>query len=444
MNTRSKAGVRQTLTPAASPEGGSPNHPRRESRSQQAPRAEVRSRTKVNGGHHSTSLAGTTISAPSRKCRSDCKTCPDLIIENQFNSSVTGRTYQVINPSNESINCKIQNYVYLLSCKLCYVQYVGESVVPLHLRMNIHRKGKSGCEILIDHFKNCCPNASFTIRVIEVLPGNGYKNGSMDQEMTNMRKKREDHWMKTLRTIYPYGLCDKFKKEGKISSDAPKGKLFPPIPRYGERLAGLSTRTRNGSRNVNESTNFFNIFERHFYELYLSFEPKSRASSIRKYLEQLTRKEAKKIVADIVDELPSCPDDKLRWYEYTLDVINTKRYKEINKKPKKAPKYIFPMKFKNKGLDAIKLGRIFRRDEVRSLLPAELNTDENIPSVVYSLEGTIRNRIFNYKDTVSSIKSGDTLTYGSGIESCDCHSSEFCDPNHGHIAGVLTFEKPKH
>ena len=174
--TRSKAGARQPLAPAASPVGGSSNHPRRRSRSQQSSRDDVRNGTKVNGGHHSISLAETTISAPTRKCRKDCKTCPNLINEKYFISSVTGRQYQTINPANENIHCKIQNYVYLLTCKSCYVQYVGESVIPLHLRMNIHRKGKSGCEVLINHFKNCCPNSSFTICVIEVLPGNGYKN----------------------------------------------------------------------------------------------------------------------------------------------------------------------------------------------------------------------------------------------------------------------------
>ena len=51
------------------------------------------------------------------------------------------------------------------------------------------------------------------------------------------------------------------------------------------------------------------------------------------------------------------------------------------------------MTFRNKGLDSIKLGSFFRVEEVRSLLPDILNTDENLPSIVYSLEGTIRNEI---------------------------------------------------
>ena len=141
--------------------------------------------------------------------------------------------------------------------------------------------------------------------------------------------------MKTLRTIYPYGLCDKYKKEKKIPHDAPKGKLFPPLPRYGERFPGLDTRTRNGSRNRDEHTNFFNIFETHFFDLFLSFEPSIRADSIRKHLDQLNKKEVKKVI--------------------------------------------------------------------------------------------------NYKETVANIDTNDLITYGTGLASCDCEGSEFCDPRHGHI-----------
>jgi hypothetical protein len=49
------------------------------------------------------------------------------------------------------------------------------------------------------------------------------------------------------------------------------------------------------------------------------------------------------------------------------------------------------------------------------------------------LEGTIRNKIFNYKQTVADIDTNDQSTYGTGLASCDCQGSEFCDPHHGHI-----------
>ena len=49
--------------------------------------------------------------------------------------------------------------------------------------MNIHRKGKTGCEILIDHFSNVCPGALFSIDILEKLPGDGYRDGVIDDKM---------------------------------------------------------------------------------------------------------------------------------------------------------------------------------------------------------------------------------------------------------------------
>ena len=66
--------------------------------------------------------------------------------------------------------------------------------------MNIHRREKSGCEISIDQYRNVCKNTTFSIQVIEKLPGNGYKNGIKDNNILEYRYKREDYWMKTFCT----------------------------------------------------------------------------------------------------------------------------------------------------------------------------------------------------------------------------------------------------
>ena len=41
------------------------------------------------------------------------------------------------------------------------IQYEDESITSLNLRMNIHRRGKSGYKISIDHYRNVCKNATF-------------------------------------------------------------------------------------------------------------------------------------------------------------------------------------------------------------------------------------------------------------------------------------------
>ena len=125
----------------------------------------VSRRPRESGGRPSIILAvGIERHTKSNKCNdARCLTCPDLIFENEFVCNSTGRRYSVVNPSARSIHCKMQNYVYLLTCKSCNVQYVGESITPLHKRINVHRRGKSGCEISIDHYSNVCCNDSFLL-----------------------------------------------------------------------------------------------------------------------------------------------------------------------------------------------------------------------------------------------------------------------------------------
>ena len=43
-------------------------------------------------------------------------------------------------------------------------------------------------------------------KLLRYYPETVYKNGKIDLEMLKYRLIREDHWIKTLRTVYPYGL----------------------------------------------------------------------------------------------------------------------------------------------------------------------------------------------------------------------------------------------
>ena len=94
-----------------------------------------------------------------------------LIRENQVVSNTTGRKYFSTDIKPDEVRCKLQNYIYLQTCTHCGIQYVGESITPLNLRVNNHRIGKSECEISIYRYRNICKNATFSIQVIEKLPG---------------------------------------------------------------------------------------------------------------------------------------------------------------------------------------------------------------------------------------------------------------------------------
>ena len=56
--------------------------------------------------------------------------------------------------------------------------------------MNINMRENSGCEVPIDHYKDVCKTATFSIKVIEKVLGNGYENRIKDNAMLEYRFQR--------------------------------------------------------------------------------------------------------------------------------------------------------------------------------------------------------------------------------------------------------------
>ena len=65
--------------------------------------------------------------------------------ENQFVSNITGRKHSTYDIKPDEVHYKLQNCIYLLTCTHSGIEYIGESITPLNLRINIHKSGKLGC-----------------------------------------------------------------------------------------------------------------------------------------------------------------------------------------------------------------------------------------------------------------------------------------------------------
>ena len=427
MLTRSqKASTRQTLELVASSGANPP-------RSVSACSSQLPQQSSVEGGVSNVQkevvgrltllAAGNERPGTSHKCRQGCMTCPQLIKQTYFYSNATGRRHSVIGFKPSSVHCKMQNYIYLLSCRSCNVQYVGESIRPLNQRMNIHRTSKTGCTYSINHYDNVCTGETFSIQIIEKLEGNGYKNGSIDSKMRDIRLKREVYWMKKLRTVYPYGLNEKTKfMNTKIAS----GKLFPPLARYSDRYPN----GRHRKNNIQER-NFDNLksFMTHIH----NFSPHKRQNECRKLLEVTKKQKLRKLAEQAEHEINVTENKDSRFLLVIMDTFFTKFYTEEETHAKrKAPKYQLPIHFINKGLDFLNISSILREEDVISTLPQSLQNDE-VPSIVFSLGKTIRNKIFNYKDTVANIDISDKTTFGTGLAECDCKNSDFTNKDHNHV-----------
>ncbi len=411
------------------------NTPRRVLRSRQGNAGVI-----VNLGEGSTSfiVARGRVSDASYSisfCKdSRCFTCKTFMLEKTIVSNVTHRKYEVINHTGENLNCHSQNIVYLCTCLCCGIQYVGETAIPFHKRVNIHRTGKTGCEHQIRHCKEACNGYHFKYHILEKLPGNGYlPSGELDPEMRKLRKSKEDEWMKKLRTIYPYGLNEKANdKETNSSVIEPAiGRLFPPLPRSGER----AERSRDSRLNHSSNISCPEFFEK-LNDL-LSQDLKNSFNEIRKILNRIKKKVLKEIAFQIMErDTYTFIENRFQVYHYILDIIDSKFLKpEVTVQKKSAPKNVVVIEFVNKGLDDIHLSKIFRSTEVTSLLPEPLRAEDEIPVSTMKLNAPIRSKILNYKETVSDLNIcvDEDVSFVENLPSCDCTSSEFCDPHHKHI-----------
>ena len=93
-------------------------------------------------------------------------------------------------------------------------------------------------------------------------------------------------------------------------------------------------------------------------------------------------------------------------------------FKTDKKVQKRRPHFLISVFFPQQRirLDKPKFNTSFRY--CKNLFPDKLKIDE-LPPVVYSLGKTIKNKVLNYKEAVSSTDTNDNITYGTSIVECD-------------------------
>ena len=132
-----------------------------------------------------------------KKCGNPkCKTCSILITESTFSSHSNGKSFTL----KSTATCKTTNVIYMIHCKCCGKQYVGETGQTLHQIMNGHRTDvthNTPDKPVADHFNGTGHSADdISIMVIERL----WRNDTV------LRKTKESKWIRTLSTAYPNGM----------------------------------------------------------------------------------------------------------------------------------------------------------------------------------------------------------------------------------------------
>ena len=125
-----------------------------------------------------------------QKCGSArCRTCPYIEETSYFYSNVTGERFLPrINDSNY-LDCKTDNIIYLIYCKICNFQYVGETKNKLQKRFSNHRSqinSGNSCQLIHKHFQGDCHGISnCKIIPIEKIDSNILNNQNLDNEQLN-------------------------------------------------------------------------------------------------------------------------------------------------------------------------------------------------------------------------------------------------------------------
>ena len=126
-----------------------------------------------------------------------CKTCPILVTTDQFSSKTTGKQYQI----RCKATCKSSNLIYLISCKRCGLQYVGETEQALNERMNGHRSDIVNKKIDDKPVAAHLNSPQHTLEDLQVMVIE-----QLWKRDTPLRKIRESKWSTLLQTYQPLGI----------------------------------------------------------------------------------------------------------------------------------------------------------------------------------------------------------------------------------------------
>ncbi len=355
-----------------------------------------------------------------KKCNSSrCLFCKVFNCSNTFESSITCRKYK--SQTNGVIcGCKTSNVVYLITCNGCNAQYVGETHQGIHHRFNEHRskiKNKdkaSNSTVLADHFNGKCKDKGYKVQIIEKLIGDGkLQNGKMDDQAAYRRRKREEFWMKELRTVYPYGLNNRCEKNMDQRTEDCVYKLFNkrkrnPQRRRHKKLGNPKIKAEDVIVNLGNGTS--TIIQ--------------KISFLIKTIPQLNKFELQKVEERVenmeLEDQVKCALD---------DVIKNKLAQTNETEPKKrkmgSPVVIL---YHNDAVDMVNVRRIVNDPNTDALLPNM--TEDEKPNTVFKFTRTIRSEIFNYRQTIEEVDPGN---WNDDDYTCQCNGSEFMDGHHKHV-----------
>ena len=137
----------------------------------------------------------------SKNCGSKrCEVCINVNETSTLTSTVTGETFII----NHKFDCNARCLVYLLTCRKCEIQHVGQTVDQFRSIWNNYksdsRKYSRGGSCTLQHLLNhyCSSGHAGFLDDVSIT--------FIDKTDPSDPLKREDYWRRTLKTMAPFGL----------------------------------------------------------------------------------------------------------------------------------------------------------------------------------------------------------------------------------------------
>ena len=356
---------------------------------------------------------------------SRCKTCPFVEKCNYFYSNSTGVKYFPRTNGQIKLNCKSDNIIYLIYCKICNFQYIGETKNRLQTRFNGHKSNiKSGtsCQLVHKHFQegghgllNCKVIPIEKIDVNSIVSQN-LNSAQLEKSISKLRHEREKFWISILQTAYPFGLNSRVKGVGDFN---PSQAIFHNFGGRTRRRKKKHSHRKPKRLRVKHDLSLDFILRKH-QELsnkdnYIHF--------FKSFLYGLPRLDLQVLSENISN---SNIDERIK---DLIKIISHQRLFKPVQTAKLNNRDFYHLNFRDKGIDYINIGSILRSQNVQNLIPLYF-TNKEPPVIGYKFNKSIAGKLFNYKDVLSE----ESLDhYDSNSISCDCQLSVFRDSHHGHV-----------
>ena len=356
-----------------------------------------------------------------------CKMCKHVHTGSTFISYVTQKQYWVIS-ADSSMDCTTANVVYLISCRKCGVQYVGETSQLLRKRFGNHRNRLKNITnlYLYNHFSS----DGHTLDDICIMPIEKV-DGS-----TSNRLDREGFWCRELCTYYPYGLNDNVRGVGNVSKMRDRLVVNTLFHKNKRRYRKRTCHRRRRKYDLGNITNKLEHYLNNYKDSNFCFKvrtfilglPKKYMCMVWNVLDNWVGHTLPSRVRVLLKDLITFREDK---------ALGGVSFGSHGREKCKSGRGFMKIVYDNKGIEMINLPRVLSSRYVRNAIPQFLKNKEP-PMVSYSYTKTISSKIFNHGNIVQNLN----MDVGTEDMHCTCSDSSYCYEPAGHvITGGLTIIK---